>query len=88
MLGVTLIIFIAGATLLGIGISSMLQKSYVAKFKRKEAVRYLFLGNEKDGDWSPNGRIYTEGLALIENKKTKKKTFIKQAELCDIGILS
>ena len=81
-------VFIIGAMLLCIGILSMFRKNYVAKFKREEANRYLFEGNKIDDNWSSNGFIYTEGLALIEDKKTKEKTFLKQSELCDIGILS
>ena len=61
---------------------------YKNSFAFKEAKRYLFGFNKIDKNWSSNGRIYTKGIALIEDKKTGKKEFIKQAELCDIGILS
>jgi hypothetical protein len=84
----SIFVFILGAILLYIGISSIFKKNYPAIFKREEAKRYLFKGNEIDDNWSSNGLIYTEGLALIEDKKNNKKDFIKQAELCDIGILS
>ena len=57
-------------------------------FETQEAKRYLFGFNEVDDNWSSNGRVYTNGIALIEDKKTGEKRFIKQAELCDIGILS
>jgi len=33
------------------------------------------------------GRIYTEGLALLRNKKTGKLRFINQAKLTGIGLL-
>jgi hypothetical protein len=57
-------------------------------FEVQEAKRYLVGFNEVDENWSSNGRVYTNGIALIEDKKTGEKRFIKQAELCDIGILS
>ena len=57
-------------------------------FEYEEAKRYLFKFNEIDDNWCSRGRVYTQGIALIEDKKTGKKRFIKQAELCDIGILS
>jgi len=56
-------------------------------FAIKEAKRYFFDFNKIDNNWSANGKVYRVGIALIENKKTGKKEFIKQAELCDIGIL-
>ncbi len=57
-------------------------------FMKAEADRYLFKYNEKPKGWSSQGRVYTEGIALIENRKTKQKKFIRQAELCDIGLLA
>ena len=38
-----------------------------------------------DDNWNSNGKVYTKGLAVVQ--KNGKKQFIKQAKLCDIGIL-
>ena len=77
---------------IGIGIVLLILGFYLIRFKStfeyKEAKRYLFGFNEVDDNWSSRGRVYTQGIALIEDKKTGKKRFVKQAELCDIGILS
>ena len=65
-----------------------LTRSRKKTFEYEEAKRYLFKFNKVDDNWSSRGRVYTQGVALIEDKKTGEKKFIKQAELCDIGILS
>jgi hypothetical protein len=57
-------------------------------FLSTEAKRYFSKNNEIDSSWHSHGRVYTEGIALIEDKQTNQKRFIKQAELCDIGIMS
>ena len=57
-------------------------------FLTSEAKRYFLQRNEIDDNWHSHGRVFTKGIALIKDKKTGKKKFIKQAELCDIGILS
>jgi len=57
-------------------------------FMKDEADRYLFKYNKMPKGWRSQGRVYTEGIALIENRKTKQKKFIRQAELCDIGLLA
>ena len=76
----------------GLGVILLIFGLYLTKFRERtfeyeEAKRYLFKFNKVDDNWSSRGRVYTQGLALIENKKTGKKEFIKQAELCDIRIL-
>ena len=40
---------------------------------------------EVDSNWNSRGRVFTKGLAVIE--ENGKKRFVKQAKLCDIGIL-
>ena len=49
---------------------------YKDSFVFKEAKRYLFGFNKIDNNWSSSGRVYTNGIALIEDKKTGKKEFI------------
>jgi len=57
-------------------------------FATKEAKRYFFNFNKVDRNWSLEGKIHTTGIALIEDKKTGKKQFIKQAEINDVGLLN
>lgn len=33
------------------------------------------------------GRLYTQGTALLRNKKTGELKFINQAKACDIGLI-
>lgn len=54
-------------------------------FLASEADRCLNRHCEVDSNWSSQGRVYTKGLTVIE--KDGKKRFVKQAKLCDIGIL-
>ncbi|WP_148570672.1 hypothetical protein [Aliarcobacter cryaerophilus] len=56
------------------------------KFFKKEAKRCLNNFCEVDENWNSNGKVYTKGLAVIE--ENEKKRFIKQAKVCDIGILN
>ena len=56
------------------------------KFFEKEAKRCLNDFCEVDENWNSNGKVYTKGLAVIE--ENEKKRFIKQAKVCDIGILN
>lgn len=56
------------------------------KFFEKEAKRCLKNFCEVDENWNSNGKVYTKGLAVIE--ENEKKRFIKQAKVCDIGILN
>lgn len=55
------------------------------KFWEKESDRCLNKFCEVDENWNSNGRVYTKGLTVIE--KDGKKQFVKQAKLCDIGLL-
>ena len=55
------------------------------KFLEKEAKRCLNDFCEVDENWNSKGRVYSKGLAVIE--ENGKKRFIKQAKVCDIGIL-
>ena len=75
-----------------IGLLTGIYLIYISKqknvFAQEEAKRYFSGFNEVDSNWSSNGRVYTNGIALIEDKKSGKIKFIKQGELCDIGILS
>ncbi len=58
----------------------------VDSFLRKEAKRGLEDNFKTDDNWHSEGRVYTEGLTLIE-KDDGKLFFIKQAKLADTGIL-
>lgn len=84
-----MIIELIGLCILTIGIVSMINfLSNRNKFFINEAIRFFFKRNETTKNWNSHGRVYTEGIALIENRLNGKKKFIKQSELCDIGILS
>jgi len=54
-------------------------------FLENEADRCLNNFCEVDKYWNSNGRMYTKGLTVIEENGNKR--FVKQAKLCDIGIL-
>jgi|GEM_PF-5828603 len=54
-------------------------------FREQEAERFFEKNCEIDENWSSKGRVYTRGVGLIE--KDGKLKFIKQAKLCDTGIL-
>lgn len=51
----------------------------------KESKRCLNDFCEADENWNSNGKLYTRGLAVIE--ENGKKRFVKQAKVCDIGLL-
>ena len=55
-------------------------------FLRSEANRVLSKNSEINKSWNSQGRVYSTGVALITLKNGRKK-FIKQAKLCDTGIL-
>lgn len=64
--------------------------SFLWKFKKddflaSESNRCLNNFCEVDSNWNSRGRVYTKGLTVIE--KNGKKQFVKQAKLCDIGII-
>ena len=54
-------------------------------FLARESDRCLNKFCETDDDWDSRGRMYTKGLAVIEENGGKR--FVKQAKLVDIGIL-
>lgn len=54
-------------------------------FLASESNRCLNNFCQVDDNWNSNGKVYTKGLAVVQ--KDGKKQFIKQAKLCDIGIL-
>lgn len=54
-------------------------------FLARESNRCLNGYCEVDSNWNSRGRVFAKGLAVIE--KDGKKQFVKQAKLCDIGIL-
>lgn len=70
----------------GIICASFLWSFKEDKFFKKEAKRCLNNFCEVDENWNSNGKVYSKGLAVIEEKG--KKRFVKQAKVCDIGILS
>ena len=70
---------------------ALLSASFVWSFRKNEfmeseASRILNNYCEVDDNWSSNGRIYTKGFTVIE--ENGKQRFVKQAKLCDAGILS
>ena len=70
---------------------AILSASFIWSFKKnefmeQEAKRCVNGLCEADDEWSSNGRIYTRGFTVI--KENGKNRFIKQAKLCDAGILS
>ncbi len=81
-----------GALLILIGLFglSLLWRFKKHSFFEEEANRYLNKFCEVDENWSSRGRVYTKGLAILKEKgkdgETKIK-FVKQAKLCDIGLL-
>lgn len=83
------LLILIGIILTFIGLLSMsfLWKIKVDPFLKDEAKRYFLNNNEMPEDWHSHGRLYRKGIALIEDKKTGKKKFIKTAQLVDIGIL-
>lgn len=60
------------------------KKNDFTKLMQEEAKR-CSNGYEDDGTWSSKGRVYTNGFAII--KKGDKNKFIKQAKICDMGLL-
>lgn len=64
--------------------------SFLWKFKKddflaNESNRCLNNFCEVESNWDSKGRVYTKGLTVIE--RNGKKQFVKQAKLCDIGII-
>ncbi len=55
-------------------------------FMEKEAERIIFKDAKVDDSYSSEGRVYTRGLSLIKNDKSKKYNLIPQAKVCDIGL--
>jgi len=81
----TIIIGLLG---IAVGIYFIKLSKKISLFQLKEAKRYFKNFNEIDNEWSSHGKVYTNGISLLVDKKTGKKKFIKQAEVCDMGILS
>lgn len=79
---------IIGLLMLFIGLISVSLFWRIKKdaFLASESDRCLNSFCEIDSNWDSRGRVYTKGLAVIE--KDGKKQFVKQAKLCDIGILN
>lgn len=61
-------------------------KSEKNSFMGKEASRIVFQDAKVDDSYSSEGRVYTRGLSLIKNDKSKKYNLIPQAKVCDIGL--
>ena len=76
-----------GAICMIIGASLWLKLRNINDFTTKEAKRYFCNFNKADRNWSSGGKMYTTGIALIKDKKTGKKQFIKQTEINDVGLL-
>ncbi len=60
------------------------RKNDFTKLMRQEAKRCL--NNYEDNNkFSHEGRVYTKGFAIV--KKDGESKFIKQAKICDMGLL-
>jgi len=70
-----------------IGALLWLKLRNINDFAVREAKRYFFDFNKADRNWSSGGKMYTTGIALIEDKRTGEKQFIKQTEINDVGLL-
>lgn len=59
------------------------------QFLRSEANRCLGQRCEVGSTKAINfeGRLYTAGTALLQNKETNELKFINQAKTCDIGLI-
>jgi len=71
--------------IIGLYLLYILNPINIDPFLREEADRCLNHKCEADEDWNSQGRVYSEGLALIE--KDGKKKFINQRKLADSGLL-
>ena len=56
-----------------------------SKFMEQESKRCLNGLCEIDDNWSSQGKVYTKGFAIVE--ENGKQRFVKQAKLCDMGLL-
>lgn len=65
--------------------ASLLWKFKKDDFLASESNRCLNNFCEVDSNWNSRCRVYTKGLTVIE--KNGRKQFVKQAKLCDIGII-
>lgn len=70
----------------GIVLLIKLNPRNVDSFLKKEAKRGLYDNFKIDNTWNSQGRVYTEGLTLIEEKNAKQY-FVRQAKLADTGLL-
>lgn len=62
------------------------RKEY-SKLRQKEAARYFGGSLISQGDGEYEERIYTNGIAMVIDPKTKKPSFKKQAKMCDAALL-
>ncbi|MBE0494742.1 MAG: hypothetical protein IBX48_10455 [Thiomicrospira sp.] len=69
----------------GLLLANFLWSVKANKRMESEAKRCLQNDCEADVAWHSGGRVYTKGLALIEQNNQLR--FVKQAKLCDIGLL-
>ena len=71
---------------IGIVLLIKLNPRNIDSFLKEEAKRGIKENFKVDDNWNSQGRVYTEGLTLIE-EKNGKQYFIKQAKLADTGLL-
>ena len=71
--------------LLGLLTSGLFWRFKKDDFLAQESDRCLNRSCEAEPGWTPRGRMYTRGLALIEENGVKR--FVKQAKLCDLSLL-
>ncbi|MDQ7085471.1 MAG: hypothetical protein Q9M36_11330 [Sulfurovum sp.] len=72
--------------LVGIVLLVKLNPRNIDTFLRAEAKRGLQENFKISDKWHSEGRVYTEGLTLIEDKKGRI-AFVRQAKLADTGLL-
>ena len=56
-------------------------------FLEKEANRCLNNFCKVEDSWDSEGKVFTNGVIFTKNKETGQVEIIKQAKLCDVGLL-
>lgn len=56
-------------------------------FLENEADRCLNNFCKVDDSWNSEGKVFTNGVTFTKNKRTGEVDIIKQAKLCDVGLL-
>lgn len=57
------------------------------EFLEQESNRCLNDFCKVDNNWSSEGLLFNNGVTFLKNKKNGEVNIIKQAKICDIGLL-